>query len=297
MIPQVPGWSMVARNGGYTLTPPEGPTCGAIRYEERLRPVLPIAALLAAAQARDPRFRVTRQRPPELLTTQEGEYAALVLLEGRLDGLATPVQRAIGYVFGDDFYARTAGLALRADQFARFEDQVRKLVLADTHYLGVRRRRFLFSPPPGYFGVERSLLHAYYYATDYPHDPAVICVYPAIPLAMWQAADLPRHVRPIHGLSVESSAGPFPRKTAALAGEAWELRGKGDDRQATVRTLVVLHDDRYAYPLSLDVMPAHAASPEHMVRFNAVVESVQRIPGSRGGPEQPVGRGVLNHWT
>lgn len=288
---------MVARNGGFTLTPPEGPACGAIRYEERLRPVLPIPALLAAAQARDPRFRVTRQRLPELLTTQEGEYAALVVLEGVLEGVATPVQRSIGYVFGDDFYARIAGLALRSDQFARFEDQVRKLVLADTHYLGLRRRRFLFSPPPGFFGVERSLMHAYYYAPTYPHDPTVICVYPAIPLAMWQAADLTRHVRPIHGLSVENSAGPFPRKTAALAGETWELRGTNDDRQVTQRTLVVMHDDRYAYPLSIDVLANHAASAEHMARFNAVVESVQRLPGSRGAPVPPVGRGVLSHWT
>lgn len=297
MIPLVPGWSMVARNGGYTLTPPEGPACGAIRYEERLRPLLPIPTLLAAAQARDARFVVTRQRPPEVLATQEGEYAAIIMLDGILDGVAAPVQRAIGYVFGDDFYARIASLALSADQFARFEDQVRTLVLADTHYLGLRRRRFLFSPPPGYFGVERSPLHAYYYASGYPQDPTVICVYPAIPLSMWQAADLPRHVRPIHGLAVASSAGPFPRKTASLAGETWELRGSNDDGKVTVRNLVVLHDDRYAYPLSIDVLAAHAKSADHVAHFDAVVESVQRIPSSRSAPSQPVARGVLNHWT
>ena len=296
MIPLVPGWSMVARNGGFTLTPKDGAACGAIRYEERLRPLLPVPSLLSVAQARDPRFRVSRARAPELLTTHEGEYAALVVIDGSLEGLATPVQRSIGYVFGDDYYARVAGLALRPDQFSRFEDQVRKLVLADSHYLGLRRRRFLFAPPVGYFGCERSVLHAYYYGPAYPRDPAVICVYPAMPLSMWPANDLPRQLRPIHGLSVQDAAGPFPRKTATLAGDSWELRGTNDDRQEVARTMVVLHDDRYAYPLSLDVLLGQPG--EHVARFNAVVDSVQRLPGSRStSPAQPSGRGVLNHWT
>lgn len=295
MIPLVPGWSMVARNGGLTLTPKEGASFGAIRYEERLRPLQPVAALLSAAQARDPRFRISRSRVPELLTTHEGEYAALVVVDGVLDGLATPVQRTIGYVFGDDFYARIAGLALRPDQFARFEDQVRKLVIADSHYLGLRRRRFLFTPPAGYFGVERSVLHAYYYSPGYPHDPTVICVYPAIPLSMWQSNDLPRHLRPIQGLSVHESTGPFPCKTATLTGDSWDLHGTNDDRLAITRRIVVLHDDRYAYPLSLDALTGQA--DDAVAHFSAVVDSVQRLPGSRSTPSQPVGRGVLNHWT
>jgi hypothetical protein len=296
MIPLVPGWSVVARNGGLTLSPKEGAACGAIRYEERLRPLLPVATLLSIAQARDPRFSVTRARPPELLTTHEGEYAALVVLDGVLAGHATPVQRSIGYVFGDDWYARTAGLALRPDQFARFEDQVRKLVIADSHYLGLRRRRFLFAPPAGYYGVERTLLHAYYYAPAYPRDPAVICVYPAIPLSMWQADDLPRQLRPIHGLTVQDVAGPFPRKTATLAGESWDLQGTRDGHQPLRRTIVVLHDDRYAYPLSLDVQPGQAEA--HVARFAAVVDSVQRLPGPRSAPPPtPAGRGLLSHWT
>jgi hypothetical protein len=300
MITQVPGWSSVVRNGGITLTPPEGAHCGAIRYEERLRPLLPVRALIAEAQARDPSFRTTAVRGPERLVTTEGEHAALVVLDGNLAGVGAPVQRCIGYVFGDDFYARVAGLSLRADQFARFEDQVRKLVRGDQHFLGVRRRRFLFTPPAGYFGVERTFLHAYYYAPGFPREHAIICVYPAIPIGMWQADDLPRHLRPIHGLAVEDITGPFARSTASLGGETWELRGTLDDRQRVVRTLVVLHDDRYAYPLSLDAPASRHAA--HLARFNEVVDSVQRIPGPgttgtpTGADKNPGELKALHHW-
>lgn len=48
-IPLLQGWSIVTRGIGLTLTPPEGVACGAIGYDERRRPLRPIASLLAEA--------------------------------------------------------------------------------------------------------------------------------------------------------------------------------------------------------------------------------------------------------
>jgi len=293
MIPLLPGWSVIARGGGLTLMPPEGAECGVIGYDERRRPQRPIASLLAEAQARGPRFQVTKQRGPEPLTTHEGEYAALVVQDGVLDGVATAVQRSIGYVFGDDFYACIAGLALRPEQFARFEAQVRLLIQNDRHHLGVRRRRFLFAPPAGYIGSERTPLHAYYYGPGYPRDPAVIVVYPAIPRSMWQADDLPQHLRPIQGLSVQGISGPFLRSTATLNGDTWTLHGLDDERRAMTRTLVVLYDDRYVYPLSLDVLLEREG--DHVARFQTVVDSVQPIPSAGDAALPPDGDSVFAH--
>ena len=294
MIPLLQGWSIVTRGIGLTLTPPEGVACGAIGYDERRRPLRPIASLLAEASTYGPRFVVTKQRGPERLTTHEGEYAALVVQDGVLDEGARLVQRSIGYVFGDDFYARIVGLALRTEQFVRFEAQVRQLILQDRHHLGLRRRRFLFTPPVGYFGIERSPLHAYYYGPGYPRDPAVMVVYPALPRSMWQADDLPQHLRPIQGLSVQAASGPFQRSTATLTGDTWTLHGLNDERRAMTRTLVVLEDDRYVYPLSLDV--ADANERDHVARFWALVDSVQRLPGPLGVPLPPDGDRVFGHF-
>lgn len=294
MIPLGTGWHVVARGSALCLTPPEGAGCGAIRYDERRRPLQPVATLLATMQAGEPGFVAMRQRGPEPLTTHEGEYAALVVQEGFLRGSATPVQRSIGYVFGDDFYACIDGLALREDQFVRFEDEVRRLVQNDRHFLGLRRRRFRFQPPTGYFGVERTALHAYYYAPGFPRDPTVIVVYPATPRVLWHGDDLTQHLRPLQGLCVHDVSGPFLRQTATLSGDTWTLHGTDDDGRAMTRTIVVLHDDRYVYPLSLDTPSTPAAEP--LARFAAVVESVQRLPGLRGAALAPAGDSALGHW-
>ena len=63
------------RGGGVTMTPPDG---GAvIRYRERLRPLMSVAAILDE-RATDKSFRVTSVRAVEPLVTSEGEYAAIV---------------------------------------------------------------------------------------------------------------------------------------------------------------------------------------------------------------------------
>ena len=83
---------------------------------------------------RDRRFRITRVGAPERLTTNEGEPAALVTIDGLL--LEAPVQRTVGYVITDDFYSRVDGLALQADAVGLMARIVRTLTQNDTFALG-----------------------------------------------------------------------------------------------------------------------------------------------------------------
>src|SRR5262245_40423418 len=107
MIPPVPGWAWQPRHGGVRLVPSEGAAVGGIAYTERKRPLLRLRELLAERDV-SARFVVNHVSAPERLVTDEGEYAAFVLVQGQLDG--GPAQRPTGFVFGDDFYSLIAGL-------------------------------------------------------------------------------------------------------------------------------------------------------------------------------------------
>jgi hypothetical protein len=113
MIPSPPGWSWEIRHDGIMTAPPEGKSSGYVRYVERRRPIVRIPEALKHLEG-DGRFRITRIGKPERFITDEGEYAAIVTVDGLL--LEAPVQRTVAFVYLDDHYAVIDGLALRPEQ-------------------------------------------------------------------------------------------------------------------------------------------------------------------------------------
>src|SRR5882672_8803921 len=133
MIAAIPEWTFENRGPFVVLAPPQGKGRGRIHYSERHRPIRRVRDLVSGFE-RDPRFRIVRVGAPERMITNEGEYAALVTVDGTL--LEKPVQRTVGYVFGDDFYDEIDGLALEPEEFDRFARHVRQLVLTNDLVLG-----------------------------------------------------------------------------------------------------------------------------------------------------------------
>ncbi|MGE5182180.1 MAG: hypothetical protein ACM31C_08960, partial [Acidobacteriota bacterium] len=129
------GWSIVTELDSLVLVHPQGRDVAVIEYTERVRPLEKAGAIVRRLLGEHPELSVP-ERPDlvERITTIEGEYGALATLVGTEGG--QPVQRDLGIVFGDDYYARIAAACYRPDQFEQLTQIVRDLALSDTHALG-----------------------------------------------------------------------------------------------------------------------------------------------------------------
>src|SRR5207253_1767093 len=106
------GWAVVNELETIELVHPEGRDVATIEYRERVRPLVKAGALIRRLLAEQPAFACDGLPDcVERMTTAEGEYAAFVTLPGRERG--QPAQRDVGFVFGDDFYARIAAVCHR----------------------------------------------------------------------------------------------------------------------------------------------------------------------------------------
>jgi len=114
MIPRPAGWSWEARGELVLAAPADGKSVGYVTYVERRRPLARVSAVVAELE-RDFRFRMTRVGVPERLVTAEGEYGAVVTVDGLL--LEAPVQHTLGFVFMDDSFSVIDGLALHPGHF------------------------------------------------------------------------------------------------------------------------------------------------------------------------------------
>jgi hypothetical protein len=282
MIAPPPGWSVRRCEESLLLVPPGGPAAGAIRYVERLRPLRRAVELVRAAPA-PAGFVETRLSPPERLVTAEGEHAALVISEGTIG--AVPVERPFGFVFGDDFYARFAGVAVGGENFARIRAMVRALTIADTHDLGVRRRRYVYAPPRDWHGLAR-LFEATWYPRDYPATRASITVCPAVPAQPGLAGALLHAVLATGRSPIAAPVGVVARE--GLDGQLWRLRGDGVETD-----VALLEDARYVYALRLDAALGAGAA---RARFAEVVASVEPVPAIARRSAAAVGM-TLSHWS
>jgi hypothetical protein len=267
---------------------------GFIRYSERRRPILRVRELVKGLEL-DPRFLITAVGAPERLVTDEGEYAALVTVDGLL--LEAPVRRTMAYVFLDDCYSVIDGLALRAEEQERFAQQVRLLALHDAHLQGeLRRRRFVYQAPRGWSGVA-SFLHAYWFPEDYPRDRSNLTVAPAIPVprgSMGFTEMLAQHAILRPGFAVDSVEEPTalanPNK---LNGSAWEALGRFDGALG-FRDVHILDDGRFAYAVVLE--SPRDRRDANLALLRAVTDSVEPIPHP-GRSVSADSRESVDHWA
>jgi hypothetical protein len=295
MIPHTPGWSWQLRHDAIWTAPPEGKAAGIIRYIERARPLARVRDVVKTLE-RDHRFRIVRTSQPERVITREGEYGAIVTVDGLL--LEAPVQRTVAMVFLDDYYSLIDGLSLQTAHNVRVADQVRNLALNDAHWLGtLRRRRFYYVPPPGWEGVA-GLLHAFWFPRDYPANPSMLRVLPALPvyrgsqgfiedLAYDQLASGP-------GFALETKSEARPIVTASrIPGSAWDGLGT-QGGAASYRDISILEDGQFAYAVTLESPPERRE--DNLVLLRKVIESIESIP-TVGQVVTQESEKSMGHWV
>ena len=295
MIPFLRGWTRSYSGDAITQYPPGGAMLGGIRYRERVRPLARTGEVIHQILARFPIFQPTEVGPPERLITHEGEYAALVTIAGTVNG--TPAQRDLGLVFGDDFHALISAIAFAPERFAAFTRTVRLLTRMDSHGLGVRRRRFLYQPPPGWQGLPRGSVTDWMPA-DFPKNRSMMQIFPANPGVGRAEAVFENMLADDREAGFQSEVTDGPRPIASdhgLAGSAWTVAGHLPDRPRTLRELVVLGDERFSYTLRLET---EAPDPESERRlFHAVVRSAQPVPAGGTRPDPDEVQGLIGHWA
>jgi hypothetical protein len=295
MIRPPASWTSTRVPNGLLLIPPEGRAIGEIHYRLR-KPIGDLPQLLERKRLPEPGFEVESMLGPEPLVTDEGEYASLYVDTGRLDGRR--IQRCIGLVFGDDFFARTSSIAFSEPHFPSFEQTVRELVIGDTLVLGEnRRRQYRYQPPEGWRGEPFDFEMTWFPPLGSAHSSATITVFPALPLlgAPKESVDVL--------VASSTEGGDFvvtqlleatPVSSArGLVGKSWEIRGRFTGGDALARLVTILCDDRFVYPIRLDAPPARI-DPGLREVLARLVRSVDPLPVPRRA--RPLGSTLAQQW-
>ena len=176
-------WSVRTMADGALYTPPQGVRHGALRVREHVRPLEPVDVVTHRALADlEASIEGVTLAPAELLSTEEGEYAAVVVYTAteRLEG-RRPVTGLFGLVFGDDFCDRIDAHFPEPETAPEYLQMTRDLVRRYRLGLGTgRARRFFYDVPPGWQGLARNLVTEWY-PLDFPRHHARITVAAALP--------------------------------------------------------------------------------------------------------------------
>jgi hypothetical protein len=294
VIPHLKGWTRTYSGDAITLYPPEGAALGGIRYRERVRPLARVSHVVEQMLSRYPAFKPTQVGKPEMVVTQEGEYGALVKVAGTFNG--QPAQRDLGFVFGDDFYALLSAISLVPDRFETYTKHVKLLVTVDSHCLGVRRRRFLYTPPAGWSGRPRGGM-AEFTPPDFPRNLSLIQVFPANPITETAESVMENMLAEDYagGFVLDAMRGPENIGSLhGLNGMAWNVVGKFGDKPRSHRDLVVFRDQRYLYSMRLETMQEERSAERQV--FLDMVRSAHPIPtGSVVEPKEV--EVLVDHWA
>lgn len=281
MIIPPTGWVVVPGIDRYTLYPPEGPLAALLRYQERVRPLARLGELVEIALERMSAFAPSGDPVVERLVTNEGEFAALCRIAGTVAD--QPAQRSLGFVFGDDYYSRFDGLALQPGMFDSFHNAVRDLILHDDQALGVRRRRFLYEPPPGWQPLVRGFITEWI-PPRFPRDHAVLTIYPATPAPKLEIAEL---LNGLVGSNFEIESGnelTTIRTAREMSGLMLAAIGRSNGKRK-LRVAAVLAAEGMWYLIDLSAFTVEQWE-DHQATLRRLLDSVEPIPRSSAGAAQ-----------
>ena len=206
--------------------------------------------------------------------TREGEHAAIMeLVEGER-------RCTFGITYGDHFYRIVVGRTDDAARAPSIAEAARRFTLELSLGLAsLRRRRFRYTPPPGWSAVSRHGLITEWFAPGFPTDRALLTVMSARPFMDTPSSATERNLHEMTwgGYQRETLEGPAVVLVSDhLQGVAWKLVGAWSDGARTHTDVVILNDGTFVYVLRLD----HDGSrtEEHRATFDAVVRSIRPIP-------------------
>lgn len=286
MILSLAGWRRVAIENGVQLQPPDG-AAGVIqiRHRQPLRSIAEVASYLGTTTIGGAPTRMSA--PPRAITTDEGEYGALLSFattEGR------ERRRTFGLVWGDEWMSTIDARCASPELFDVFAQIVEHLLTSLSLGLGSDRfRRYLYTPPPGWSGMQRFRCDVWL-APEYPRNAGIISVFHARPEVESRART--QHHRLFEELTAEFGARrgePIPVQTrAGMVGESatYGTAPGPDERHAAN---VVFSDSRHAYLVRLESDPFHRDA--NTIAFARLVESIEAVPWPRSD------LAGLVHWS
>lgn len=275
MIEPPPGWNIETRHDSVLVLPATGFDTGGIRYKERIRPLGPFPEL-AREHFEQSKFEPKTLSAPERRVTQEGEHAWFVTARGHMG--KRWVQRDLAFILLDDAYARLSSVVFDEAEFSGFTRVVRDLAISDRHFLGVRRRWFEYTPPPTWRSRPRGF-RTEWSPLAFPRERAMLVVWPALPRDAVGDEDVALGgVIGAHPSAAVIDAAPVgvTASGSGLMGKARHVVRKTADGTALHTYGVVLVDERYVYPLRLEV--SDDAQREHAQVLDEVLRTVVPVP-------------------
>ena len=277
------GWRRVTIENGVMLLPPD-PGTGVIqlRHRQPLRSFADLVAHTTNVAIGGQAMKLIA--PPRAITTDEGEYGAIVQLG------SDKVRRSVGVVYGDEAMSTVDGRTAAADKFELYAEMVDKLTQSLALGLGTDRwRRFRYQPPKGWDGFARFRSDVWL-APGFPKAYGAITVFHARPEN--ESRVLVQHHKLFEELTIEFGARrgePRPMQTrSGLVGQAvqYEATFGGEIRNAAN---AVFADGRYMYLVRIDTDQAHR--DRHTDAFLELAASIESVPW----PRQDLAG--LIHWS
>jgi hypothetical protein len=281
------GWSRHTLADGAMFVPDDPLDGGVLRIREQL-PLWRFRVLVERL-LRDggDSFRAVDIGPLVRFTTRDGEHAGLVTiaLEAQ-DG--APAERTIACVVGDTGTTVVDGLAVSEPRFGEYRDRVRRLT--ETWYLGLgrlRRRRFVYAPPPGWPALVRPHVVEYLHP-GYPKVPTTIVVMDACPCSDLDQQDASRVIM-LESADLEP-AGHAPLELGpGLSGQVATFSSTVDGAR-TLQAHAFLVDGRYLYRAHLACAPG--CFDAAMAPFLELMQSIEPVPE----PVTRVAAHSAEHW-
>lgn len=290
MILSLAGWRRVPIENGVQLQPPDE-VHGLIQIRHRL-PLRTLAEIQQQYERMTIGGAPTRLLDaPRAITTDEGEYGALLSFATT----AGPERRRnAGVVWGDEWMSTIDARCASPQHFDLFAGIVEHLLASLALGLGADRfRRFLYTPPPGWSGLQRFRCDVWL-APDFPINHGIISVFHARPEGESRARM--QHHRLFEELTIEYGARrgePQPIQTrSGMVGEVATyatLSGFGEVSDVQHAGNVVFSDGRHHYLLRLETSALHRAVNTEV--FLRLVESVEALPWPRSD------LAGLVHWS
>lgn len=283
------GFYKSQQSGFVLLEPPDALKLLPIRYREKQRPLRTLRHLVGELFAEREDLVPLHASLPENFVTAEGEFAAqtAVLVRRVGDGKVGYVH--VAAVFGDDSVDVFDAPVFTETAVESTAILVRQLAYTTKLGLGYRKRRYLYTPPLGYFSMTQGLVTRFY-PPNFPSQRAMLAVHPAVPRTLSPQALCSSLVERYRkkGLQFSSDGGMVPMTSDhGLHGIGFCLSAPAPDGSAIrwLQDLMIFADAHYLYTLVFE-----STSQTDRSQFASVLSSIARSVHPLAAPTQPANK-------
>jgi hypothetical protein len=278
------GWRRTFLADGLVLVSAEGPDAGVIRIHTRGQPLVRLRDLIDQLRARMPQAsQAATVGAIEQVHTLEGEYAAIVPMTSRHNDQI--LDRTIGVIFGDEWFAAIDGLTTRPDAVEGMRAVVRRMTVQYSLGLGDNRRRpYWCEPPRGWKGL-RVGHGVSWMAPGFPKNHGLVVVFDARPAALTTEHLQDRML--FEDLSQDFVPGPPqpPMQVVTKSGLRGQVTTVVGQLPGGVKRLIhncALNDGKNLYLLRLESDEPNLAA--NRAAFMTAVHSVRPLPLRNSNP-------------